>query len=313
MFTAWSCSPSLAQHFPVCSFGWHPVGAQNYFGVSSKSLIGLSGNLTLFNFLAYFSRNSDSMVIGRFLGPASLGAYSMAYRLMLFPIQNLTTVATRALYPVMSKKQDSLEEVAVLYLRAVGLIVLVTAPLMAGLYVLRVPFVHFAFGARWGNVAEILGWLAPTGFIKSVVSTTGTVFMARGRTDIQLKLGILGTCLQVSAFLLGVQWGVLGVAKLYCLAYLLNAIPAMWVTMKLLDTKFTRLLVVLRAPLGSALIMVVAVMGLDYAFPDLRSNGHWLLIVGVPVGGVTYLAAIMLVFRLSLKDLKALIPGRRSK
>jgi PST family polysaccharide transporter len=71
------------------------------------------------------------------------------------------------------------------------MIAYITAPLMVGLFVLREPFVAAVFGPNWLPTADVIAWLAPVGFIQSIISTTGVVFMARGRTDLMLRMGVL--------------------------------------------------------------------------------------------------------------------------
>lgn len=239
------------------------------------SILGFSGNLSLFNCVNYVSRNADSMVIGRLLGAAALGTYSLAYRLMLFPVQNMTSVATRALYPVMSRNQTSIEEMARLYLKSVGFIVFLTAPLMAGMFVLREPLVQLLFGEKWHAVPNVLVWLAPAGFIQSVVSTTGAIFMARGRTDLLLRLGVLGAIVQVSAFLLGSRWGVEGVAECYLAANILNAVPVLYFTGRLIGIDLHTLFGAVGRPVALALVMCAAVAIMDVFLKE----ANWPLIL----------------------------------
>lgn len=190
-----------------------------------NSIVHFSGNLSLFNFINYFIRNADSMVIGRVLGAIPLGIYFMAYRIMLFPVQNLSYVATRALFPVMSRNVERPQQIAELYLKSVGLISLVSAPLMAGLFALRELFVTTVLGDKWHAAIVILAWLAPIGFIQSLVSTSGAVSMARGRTDQLVRLSLLSATVQLPAFIIGARWGLQGVAACYLLANILLAFP----------------------------------------------------------------------------------------
>jgi O-antigen/teichoic acid export membrane protein len=199
-----------------------------------NTIAAFGGNLSVFNFLAYLARNTDSIVIGRVLGATALGIYSIAYRIMLLPVQNLTSVATRALFPIMSRQRDQLSEIAALYLKAVGLIAFLSAPMMAGLFALRELFVDVVLGEKWHSSAALLAWLAPVGVIQSLVSTTGSVSMARGRTDLLLRLGVLGSLLQISGFVIGSTWGVEGVAAGYLCASVLNAVPALHFTGRLI-------------------------------------------------------------------------------
>lgn len=271
-----------------------------------RGLIGFSGNLTAFNIVNYFSRNADGMIIGRALGATVLGAYSMAYKLMLFPLQSLTFVASRALYPVMSRQQARLADMATLYLRAVRVIAMVTAPLMAGLFVLRGPFVDFAFGEQWRSVVPILAWLAPVGFIQSIVSTTGTVFMARGKTHILLRLGVMSAFLQVGAFVAGVRWGVTGVAACYCLANIVNAFPCLIVTMRQLEASPLRLVSAVSPAICSALVMAALLWGLQGTTIFTLATYHAGLILSVGAGIVTYGVLYFIVLRQGMSDIRAL-------
>ncbi|MBG0751213.1 MULTISPECIES: lipopolysaccharide biosynthesis protein [Pectobacterium] len=217
---------------------WRPVFNRIIDWPEIKGVFGFSGNLTLFNFINYFSRNADSMIIGHFFTSAILGAYSLAYRVMLFPIQNMTFVASRALYPVFSEHQDDNKKLRDAYFNTLYVILFFVLPLMVGLAILSHPFVFLVFGEKWELTALILAWLAPTGIIQSVLSSSGTIFMAKGRTDVLMKLGVLGMILQVTAFYLGVQYDVVTLAKFYFFANLINFFPVMFFVMKMLDGSF---------------------------------------------------------------------------
>jgi O-antigen/teichoic acid export membrane protein len=220
-----------------------------------RELWRFGGQLSGFNIINYFARNADSMIIGRVLGAASLGAYSLAYRIMLFPLYNLTFVATRALLPVMSRRQASSEQLAGLYLRTLSVIAFFTAPLMTGLFVLRKPFVDVLLGERWAVVIEIVAWLAPVGFIQSLVSPSGSVFTALGRADIQLKFGAVAALTHVLSFVIGVQWGLVGLARCYFFANVATAIATTVLTMRVLKQSPWRVAEALHRPIAIALLM----------------------------------------------------------
>ena len=203
-----------------------------------KDVFGFSANLSLFNFVNYFSRNADSFIIGKFMSASVLGSYNLAYRIMLFPLQSLTFVTTRSLYPILSKSQDDNKSISSLYLKCVFVILFITMPLMVGLAYFSEPFVRLVFGAQWYLTADVLKWLAPTAIIQSVLSTTGSVFMAKGRTNTLLRLGIIGAILQVSSFIIGVKYSITVFAMCYFIANILNAIPVMYCLFKLIDINF---------------------------------------------------------------------------
>ncbi|WP_308906849.1 oligosaccharide flippase family protein, partial [Klebsiella pneumoniae] len=92
------------------------------------------------NFINYFSRNADSFIIGKFMSASILGSYNLAYRIMLFPLQSLTIVATRSLYPILSKQQSNNQHISKIYLNCVYVVLFITCPLMSGLAFYSEPF-----------------------------------------------------------------------------------------------------------------------------------------------------------------------------
>ena len=66
--------------------------------------------------------------------------------------------------------------------------------------------------------------------------------MAKGRTDLLMKLGILSAFLQLSAFMLGVNFDINTFAKFYLIANLINFVPAMYFLMKLIGGNMLMLL-----------------------------------------------------------------------
>lgn len=272
-----------------------------------KSIAGFSGNLSLFNLVLYFSRNADSMVIGRMLGTASLGIYSMAYRVMLFPLQNMSFVASRVLYPIMSRRQEAVGDVAGLYLRAVGFIAFLTAPLMAGLFALREPFVHVLLGEKWRASAIILAWLAPVGFIQSLVSTTGTVLMAHGSTGLMLRLGLLGAGLQVVAFFVGARWGIEGVAAAYLAANILNALPALYFSGRLIGLTLGALMRCIAPPVAASIFMACVVIAVEHIVTRSVPNALLSFLILVAIGAAVYGAASLFLLRPQLISLRSFL------
>jgi O-antigen/teichoic acid export membrane protein len=256
----------------------------------AMALWRFSGHLLGFNVVNYFARNADSMIIGRVLGPSVLGPYAVAYRLMLFPLQNLTFVATRALLPVMSRSQDALPQLGKMYLRTLSVIAFFTAPLMAGLFVLRESFVTVVLGDGWQLVAILTAWLAPIGFLQSLSSVGGTVLSAVGRTDALFRLGLFGTAVCVLAFVIGVRWGVTGVAAAYLVATAISGAASYKVLLPILGLSVSSLVAAVLPAVLRASIMAIA---MQFAQQELISHEmpHPVRLSLLAVGGaLAYLA-----------------------
>lgn len=269
-----------------------------------------SGHLLGFNLVNYFARNADTVIVGRVMGPSMLGPYSVAYRLMLFPLQNLTFVAARALLPVMSRSQDAKAELGQMYLRTLSVIAFFTAPLMAGLFVLRDTFVDVVLGENWYLVAAVTAWLAPVGFIQSLVSVGGTVFTALGRTDALFRLGLFSTTIHVAAFFAGAHWGLTGVAAAYLVASLVNAVACFQVLLRLLETSAAALVAAIAPAIARAAIMAAVVYFAQYELAQYGVPALVQLTLLVPLGVLVYLALTRVHARPSDRDVLRLFMRR---
>jgi hypothetical protein len=139
-------------------------------------------------------------------------------------------------------------------------------------------------------VAVLILWLSPIGFMQSLVSAGGVVFTSLGRTDLLFRLGVLSTVLYVTAFAVGVQWGLTGVAAAYLLATTINSVIALGVQMRLLQQSLGRLLGAVLPSIAKALLMAIAI---HFADQELQALGATALVrlLGLSVGGgLLYLA-----------------------
>lgn len=256
------------------------------------SIFGYSSNLFGSQLLNYLSRNADSMLVGRFLGAQALGWYSMAYKLMLFPLYNLALVVARATFPKLSQLQGHHQEVARGYIRSVRLISLLTFPLMTGLFVLRESFVITVLGEAWMPVADILAWLCPVGLLQSVTTTMGMVYMVTGRTKIMFRWGLFSTALTLIGMALGIAEGYIGVARNYALVNAMLFLPTCFFALKQIDLNVWRFLGALAPQLACAVVMG-GVLG-AFHFTPIAGWVAWLrLSSGVLVGTFVYACLVV--------------------
>jgi O-antigen/teichoic acid export membrane protein len=213
--------------------GWRPTITFRFSEL--REVAGFSLNLAGFVLVNYFARNADNMIVGRFLGKEPLGYYQLAYTLMMYPIQNVTSILSDVTLPAFSRIQDDNRRFADAYVRSCSLIALITFPLIAGLGVVVQPFALAVLSSKWAAVIPIFQILAPVGMFQSVQSTTGSIYVAKGRTDWMFRWGIVSTVLYVAAFLIGVRNGVAGVAGAYAIAYFLMLYPALAIPFRLID------------------------------------------------------------------------------
>jgi PST family polysaccharide transporter len=276
-----------------------------------RAIRRFSDHLVAFTVVNYLAGNVDKMIIGRFLGADSLGLYSVAHRIMLFPLSNLTFVASRALYPVMSRQQAVPEEMAALFLRTLSVIGFVTAPIMAGVTILREPFIEVLLGSKWLPMGDVLVWLAPLGFIKALDSSTGSVLMARGRTDTLFYLGIADAVLRITGYITGLHWGVPGVAAGYFFATAVATLATFYyVVHRELGQGIGPLLRSVLTPIALAGVMVLVILACREMLPVADVSAIVQLVALALVGALTCGTPVLVFARQPLRDVFRFV-GRR--
>jgi PST family polysaccharide transporter len=271
-----------------------------------RSIFNYSANLTMFSVLLYASRNADYLLAGRYLGKLNLGYYTLAYRIMLYPLQNISWVVSRVMFPSFSQIQDDSKRMASAYLKVVAMTASITFPLMIGLAALAEPFVLAVFGQAWSSIILLLVILAPLGALQSIITTVGPIYQSKGRTDLLLRVGGATAISCVIAFIIGVQWGVLGLAISYTTVYVLATYPNFAVPLKLIQLPMLHLWQVLMRPLLASILMLATLVWLQVLLPV--SLHPWLVLsLTVPLGGLVYVLGSWLYNRDTLYELLKVI------
>jgi PST family polysaccharide transporter len=197
-----------------------------------RDIISFGANLTGFNLVNFFSRNLDNILIGRYSGPVELGYYDRAYKLLLFPLQNITQPLSRVMIPLMSRIQDDKARFRDIYMRTNWLLAMVTMPGIAALTLAAQPTVSILFGEQWLPVAPIFVWLGIASLIQPVSSTTGWIFICQGETKTMFRWGIFSSLTTVLPFFIGLRWGASGVAAAYAISGYLRIPVLAWLVQR---------------------------------------------------------------------------------
>ncbi len=259
-------------------------------------------HLAGFNVFNYFSRNGDYLLIGKFFGPTELGYYTLAYRIMLYPLQTISTVVTRVMFPLYSRIQNDNARLRDAHLQVCSLIAVVTFPLMFALFALAKPLVAMVFGARWNPIIPLLMIFAPIGMIQSMGTTVGSIYQAKGRTDWLFWWGITSGALAMLSFVVGLRWGILGVASAYGIVSLIMAYPCFAIPFRLIGLHVRDLLLAVSRPLLCGFFMAGALLSIRLLFEsELYRLGPFVAIVVAGTG--VYALASWLLNREQVREL----------
>lgn len=286
---------------------WRPKWIFQWVEISQ--IANYSLNLTGFNIINYFARNADNLLIGRYLGAVDLGYYDLAYRMMIYPLQGISAVVAKVMFPLYSQMQDDNERFRSAYLKSVGAIALFSFPLMLGLFSVSQHFVLALFGEKWLPVVALLMIFSPLGALQSITTTVGSIYQAKGRTDWLLRWGLFSSIFVMLAFVVGLRWGILGVASAYTGAYLVMATPFFMIPFRLIELRLRDLAKVLWRPLLCSILMSVMVMAIDILLPVVWP--HWVaLSLLVALGAFGYILMAWLINRKVFSEIVSLMAGK---
>lgn len=279
--------------------GWRP---KLMFAMTDvKTVANYCFNLTGFSIINYFSRNADNFLIGKYIGAPALGVYNIAYNIMLYPLSNVSSVIVRVLFPAMASMKHDTDRLKRAYLKVISFIALVTFPLMAGLTVVADTFVTVVFGDKWLDLAPLLIILAPVGLVQSVVTTVGTIYTARGTTGLMFKLGSWNAGVTVLSFIVGLPFGVKGVAVSYAISNMLMLYPNLKYAWNQIGLGVGEGLFALKDYLIAALLMAICVYLLTLCINTLFIfSSIALLITQFTTGAIAYITILLLVTRFEI-------------
>lgn len=294
----------LSKWKPKFILKWKPIKGFLSFGIP---LLG-------FHFVNYFNRNLDNMLIGRFLGPAQLGFYNVAYKTMLFPLTNISEVIGRVMFPALSHIQDDKDRIRRAYIKANRYIALVTFPLTTAIAIFAPQIVRVMLGSKWERAIFLIQILAGIGGLQSLYSTQSWIYLSQGRTVALFIFGVVITIIFAGSFVVGLHWQVEGVAIAYSVAFLAILYPSFAVPFHFIDMKFFYFVRQFATIVAATLCMASVMIGLRLLFERVINIGDLpILITALPAGILFYFGTLLLIDRDVLKGLKGIVQDAKSR
>jgi lipopolysaccharide exporter len=246
------------------------------------SLLRFGGAITGVDVLSSVLSNADYVVVGKVLGAASLGVYTLAFRLPELAIINVANVAGEVLFPTYANvDRRALEHT---YLVSLRYMLILCLPLAVGIVLLADPLIHVAFGDKWASAVVPMQLIAAYAFAVTVGIPAGVAYKAVGRADILLKLAIPRTVLFLTLLAILVNRGLTWVALSHAVTAGIFSVIGIYIASRMMRTPVTRLLRLGLVPAAATLVMGAVVFGLDTAIAPAWAS----LAAAVPAGALAY-------------------------
>lgn len=178
----------------------------------SKEMLTFGGHIVAIGFIGVLLNNVDYLIVGRVLGAAALGYYTLAYRMPELVIRTINLGVDQVAHPILATlqwDQDGLRSVYRNYLRYTSLAIL---PAGVGLAILSTPIVRVFYSTEWLASIPVMRWIAIAVMVAAMGHIPGVLYKAINRPDILNKLALIKLPLTIAMLWYGTRWGIVGVA-----------------------------------------------------------------------------------------------------
>ncbi len=273
------------------SFGWHVVVARIAW---------------------YLYSNADFAVVGRVLGKAALGAYTVGWTIASIPVDRVTALVGSVTPPVFSAVQHDPHALQRYLKNLTEGLALITFPASVGLALVADEFVIFALGDHWRPAIAPLRLLALSAALRSVSPLLPQIIVSTGHTKRNMQFAILAALILPILFYVGTRWDTAGVAAAWLVGHPVFVMPLFLAyVLRLTRLSLSGYLKALSMAASATLLMALVVLGVRLASPEAWPVGVRLLTQAL-AGVAVYAAIVGTAYGARLKALWTLLRELRS-
>lgn len=233
---------------PIWILRWIPT--YNFTIKSIMEYLHVGKNIALFDFINYFSRNLDNLLIGKFYGPSILGYYSKAYQLLLLPVQQIRGPIQNVALPALSALKDSPFDYNNYYIKLSAILNVMSISIVCFMWLNSYEIIYIVLGEKWIFSAELFSILAFAALIQPIKGTLGLVLITLGQTNRYVRWGVLNFLIIGLSFIIGIYFDIIVFATLYVIANYISFALSVPYTLKDTPINIKSFLIELLVPFG---------------------------------------------------------------
>ena len=155
----------------------------------------------------FAAQNVDIVVVGRVLGAARLGYYSMAVRLCELPNWMIAESVAKVTFPGFARMRHRGQDVTPAFLSALKLVAFATCPLGIVLSGAAEPIVLVVFGDRWAGMIGPLAVLGIWGAVKPIRNTIAWLLNSVGHQAVLGRISLVMLVVLIPTAYIGAKAG----------------------------------------------------------------------------------------------------------
>jgi O-antigen/teichoic acid export membrane protein len=257
----------------------------------------------------FVQSQADVFIAGRLFDPHWLGIYTTSLFLTQILVSKFVPAINEVAFSAYARMQDDAAGAATAFAKSVRLIMVVAMPFYLGLAATSEPLVLVALGEKWVEAAPVVHLLALAMPFMTLQVLFAPATDARGRPGIGAQSAAIGAVLMPAAFLIGVHWGVTGMALAWIAVYPPFLLLTAWRSLPVIGLSWRDWIGAITPPVTAATAMALIVTTLDRTLVDITGAAgplpHLLLITSV--GAAVYAGWLYIFARDTVTDAIAMI------
>jgi len=240
-----------------------------------RELWGYSSRMFAFSVLKYFVQNTDTLLVGHYLGAAPLGVYTFAFKVVVTPVSSLVGAVGNYLFVRFSRLQEDVTALSKYYLILNKMTTGIGVPVLVVL-AWTVPLFGPVLGPKWIDAVSLMQVFTIVGLAQTLISPVGQFMKALNRPDWLLYWSMTFSVITSVSVWVGSRFGLLAVGIGLSAAHVIGVAATFWIASRLLPLKYTDILSGLIAPFGLgglfiAPFIVLTATGLSRVIPGLMA------------------------------------------
>ena len=228
---------------------------------------------TLNDLVCYVRSQAANFVLSRLGGPAVVGLYNKADSLAKTP-SIISGSINDPVFRGLSKIQENKDQSRYLYFRTITLLTVYMLPVYVGLAWLAEPFIQVVYGPKWVEAAAPLSILCLGGLFVCIGHPSGAVLAAQNWLGREAVVQTINLFVVVIACLLGLKWGLTGVAWGMLIAHAYSTLHMNWLVNRCIGANFQDLLRSLVPGLILNALLVATLLVLEALLPQAVYAQH---------------------------------------
>ncbi|QQT53191.1 lipopolysaccharide biosynthesis protein [Sphingobacterium multivorum] len=220
-FGVWSLvGLNLAQ---TCSFGvilwvfykWKPKW--RFDKKVFRSHFDYGYKLTLSGLINTIYLNLYRVLIGKKFSASSVGFFTQADSLRLFPVNQLSAVLNKVTFPLFASIQNDDKKLKNAYKSALRLVLSITSAMMLILVLVAEPLFRIVYGSKWLPAVPYFQILCIASIFLPIGTYNLNILKVKGRSDLFLKVEIIKKVIGILSLAICIPFGITAIVWSLCL------------------------------------------------------------------------------------------------